>query len=80
LFDDKTYDDYTPLEWLEKGKGSNGERKPMPAQGLFEGKKNDWKEVLISGYDEKIEKFTGNWVHNNTPASLPRIYVLFDVS
>jgi len=79
LFNDKTFDDYTPLEWIEKGRERGGAFKPIPGRGLCKGTQHEWRDILIEGYDAKEEKFFGRWEDNNIPVNLSRIYILFDV-
>jgi len=78
LFNDKTFDDYTPLEWIDKGRERGGAFKPIPARGLCKGTQHEWRDILIEGYDLKEEKFYGRWEDNNIPVHLSRIYILFD--
>ena len=74
LFDDKTLDDYTPREWIQRGQGYG-----IAARGLNKNNQYEWKDVVITGYDEKNDKFEGEWIEDRTPAKLSRIHVAFYV-
>jgi len=79
LFNDKTFDDYTPNEWIEKGKEHHQTFKPIPGVGLYKGTRYEWRDILVDSYDPKEEKFIVRWASTGSKVLLSRIYILFDV-
>jgi len=83
LFDDKTYDDYTPEEWIEKGRGPDGVLRALPAKALHKGLDDIyvWRDFYVHGYDKETDKFVGRWAtdgDNGREVKVPRLHLLFD--
>lgn len=59
LFDDDTFDDYSPQEWIEKGKESKEDKYlALKGKGCYmEGGNYIWKDVLIHSYYEPDKEF-----------------------
>lgn len=83
LFDDETYDDYSPEEWILKaGSGTEpGQLLALRGQGLSEvDGDRAWRPVLIDSYDPAIKQFKGSFIDaGREPASLKRIDLCFDI-
>lgn len=59
LFDDETFDDYAPQEWIEKAKdGTESEQLALKGKGCYlEDGHHTWKDVLIHTYYEPDREF-----------------------
>ena len=82
FFDDKTYDDYSNEEWIEKGRQEDGTMKCIPAKALRRDPETNsyaWKDILINQYNTADETFSGFWVETQEPATVSRIQLCFDV-
>jgi hypothetical protein len=72
-FDDKTFETQTPQQWLANG-AVQGRGLRKEKNGFYQ-----WEQVIVVSYDEKFQKYIGNWLNDNSPAKLPRIKLVFDV-
>ena len=67
LFDDETFDDYTPQEWMQKVQnGEDGKPLGLAGRGcqveMVEGKpKHVWRDVLVYSYYEPEKEFVCNF-------------------
>ena len=84
FFEDKDFDIFTALEWLDKVKDKENPERYLYIQGVdLQRDKEDhgtWKRVFINFYNEKIEKYEGIWDENKEEkesCSLSKIYLLF---
>ncbi|OEH74384.1 dynein heavy chain related protein [Cyclospora cayetanensis] len=64
-FDDTTFDDRSPKEWMALSKGPDGSFLPLAGKGLFQppygGYK--WEPCRVLAYDEKSNMFEVQWQH-----------------
>ncbi|CBZ56170.1 Dynein heavy chain 1, axonemal, related [Neospora caninum Liverpool] len=82
-FDDTTYDDRLPEEWMLLGYDEQGQFLPLEAKGLRrdEGGSGTWKDCHVYGYDGESHTFSVRWVVDNNEseetAELLRMQLLF---
>ena len=85
FFDDKIYEIYPNDYWINASKDKHtGEQLKLPAKALIfdkEKKTGEWKKVLIDGYDEKTDLFSGEIDDNSHEKikDLPKMFILFDI-
>ena len=65
FFEDKDFDIFTALEWLDKVKDKENPERYLYIQGVDLQRDKEahgtWKRVFINFYNEKIEKYEGIW-------------------
>ncbi|KAL8275069.1 hypothetical protein Esti_000948 [Eimeria stiedai] len=78
-FDDTTYDDRSPEEWMAFTRSPDGSFLPLPAKGLRRDGKghSSWVPCRVFSYDEVSERFHVQWCDHNDWADLLRIELLF---
>ena len=60
LFDDETFDDYSPEEWIQKARSAGDGNSPLGLLGrgcIVEGGQHIWQDVLIMDYYEPDKEF-----------------------
>ncbi|KAL8439659.1 hypothetical protein Efla_004567 [Eimeria flavescens] len=78
-FDDTTYDERSPQEWMALTKGPDGSFLPLPAKGLRRDANGSgsWFACRVFDYNEGAETFHVQWCDQNAKADLLRIELLF---
>jgi dynein heavy chain len=81
LFDDETFDDYSPQEWMDKTK-VDGEEKGLALKGkgcINEAGRFTWNDVLITSYYEAEKEFICTLVRTNEKVRFKRIDLWFEI-
>ncbi|CDI85223.1 hypothetical protein EPH_0053350 [Eimeria praecox] len=78
-FDDTTFDDRSPQEWMALCKSPDGSFLPLPGKGLRRDGAGDckWEACRVYAYDEVSSKFHVQWCDLKEKAELLRIELLF---
>ncbi|CDJ34396.1 uncharacterized protein EMH_0001030 [Eimeria mitis] len=78
-FDDTTFDDRSPQEWMALCKAPDGSFLPLPGKGLRRDGAGDckWEACRVYAYDEVSNKFHVQFCDRKDNAELLRIELLF---
>ncbi|PHJ26107.1 dynein heavy chain 2 [Cystoisospora suis] len=85
-FDDTSYDDRLPEEWIDLGYDDEGRFLPLEAKGLWwdEARSGSWKECHVYAYETPENKFSVRWTEKGKETgesgSLLRMQLLFKAS
>jgi dynein heavy chain len=81
LFDDETFDDYSPAEWMQKAiPDPSGRTLALLGRGcLVEGGKHVWKNVLIHDYYEPDKEFICTVKQTGERVRFKRINLWFEI-
>jgi len=81
IFDDLSFEDFKPLEWMEKARRVEGidSFEVVPGRGLNKKDNFRWKQIYIFRYDKQTGKFSGIWASDRSEIEISRLEICFDV-